>query len=744
MKKKLLFAGLMGALTLVSCVDTKESDSVANVRNAKSELLKAQAQAEVIEANANATKAAAEAAYANAQAAYQQAEAARVKAETELVAAQKALLDAQVEAQKIANELAKAQGDIALQKAKAEADAAVAQAQAAMAAAEAAKKQAEAAMKQAEDNLEKAALQQQIDLANLQKQLLQAQKNLDQLEAQLKEQDIQQYKLYAGMYYAALSQVYDLESEIAAKKLEIAKMQLKGTDNDLYWSAQNTSVAIANYNRDIEYYNKQITQYEADLAVAKAKLEKVKSCESCVSGDVNALKIEIFEKQHNLDHMVAAWGEKNNKQYDDLYEALQKAQYDLYGLTTAGQEKIEAVNEADNAIWADPLVKLNRNLEIVVKDKEDNDRSFYAGNWAEIFNYDYACFYKTEAEPYELCDTVASYERENDYGDKEVVAKTVYSGTFWIPAPSYSEYMSADARRLEIEKKKAQYVNAQKEQSDRANIWALNAAAYNARAAQLEAGMNLDSVKVDGKNFCDSIIQVLHTNYDLGIDTITYVKAKPGDWVPRYSYNELFDYVVENMYQNALYCEMNATNSVSNADRNALEAAAFDKLLDMVDNLETYQEALKAKLDAYHAANIAREEGYLKAESAVEEYEYVLQKTDEDYVAIAALREELNALNVALADLMNGNSAIESLEWNVQYYENEIADYKQYIQDTEQYIKNAETTGKVNELDIKQGFENLVAALENEVKLLESMKDQQQSVANVYKAIADSFVETAE
>lgn len=94
MKKKIMMvAAILGALTLGSCVDDNESQSVTDVRNAKTEQLKAmanlanaQAEAELIIANAEKALKEAEAAYQKALAdgAKQEAELAKARFEVEI------------------------------------------------------------------------------------------------------------------------------------------------------------------------------------------------------------------------------------------------------------------------------------------------------------------------------------------------------------------------------------------------------------------------------------------------------------------------------------------------------------------------------------------------------------------------------------------------------------------------------------------------------------------------------------
>lgn len=109
MKKKIMMvAAILGALTLGSCVDDNESQSVTDVRNAKTEQLKAMANLANAQAEAELIIANAEKALKEAEAAYQKALADGVKQDAELAKAR-----FEVEIEKI-----RAEAELAIIKAK--------------------------------------------------------------------------------------------------------------------------------------------------------------------------------------------------------------------------------------------------------------------------------------------------------------------------------------------------------------------------------------------------------------------------------------------------------------------------------------------------------------------------------------------------------------------------------------------------------------------------------------------------
>lgn len=275
MKKKLLFVGMLGALTLASCVDTKESASVENVRNSKAELNKAMAQAELIRANAAAEESKALAAYNQARAAYEQALAEQIK---------------------IQNEYQKESNNIELQK-----------------------KAAELAklIEQYKNQMEQAALQQQMTIANLQLQLMQAQKALEDYLASLKDKtaDIQKYENYSSLYYKEVAQVLYLQSELQQAKLDLDQMKFEGVAGlgYKYDDQQDRLAKIERLQNEIEKNNAIIEENNAKIEIVKSYLE---------TGDTKDLYDQVAMLQMKKKYELASY----EKELDALDKARSEAE----------------------------------------------------------------------------------------------------------------------------------------------------------------------------------------------------------------------------------------------------------------------------------------------------------------------------------------------------------------------------------------------------------------------------------
>lgn len=232
MKKKLLLAAvLLGALSLGSCVDNNESESVTAVRNAKAEQLKAlanlansQAEAATIVANAEAALKQAQAAYEEACAALKQAETDKAKAE-----AQEALARAQAEVQRIAAQL-------------------------------------------------------ELDLLNLKTQTLQAQAAYEKALLNQATQNLGELTNLYNTYKGYADQLLVAQQNLAAAKTLLAKYQAQIIDNAEMRQEQISQLndQIAQLESDIEAANAAIEMYkkyntntaEAQEALKKAETEK--------------------------------------------------------------------------------------------------------------------------------------------------------------------------------------------------------------------------------------------------------------------------------------------------------------------------------------------------------------------------------------------------------------------------------------------------------------------------------------
>lgn len=297
MKKKfMMFAVLLGALTLGSCIDDTESQSVTDVRDAKTEELKSIAAMESAQAAATRALAAAEAALKAAEAEAQNALAAKAAAEAELEIAQAELIELQKAAAEIQNEADR----LANQKAQAELEAKLAALEVTKAENEA--KLAEiAAMveKQAVEN-EKALIEAQIELNKAQEALEQAMADADEAEKQRLQDAADAYKDAVYSLITEQQILVNLKSELVG--LETGMVDAKASAEKSIAEKQNQ---IALNNLQIETY-KQYANYIEDMDATREEL--------------NMLGLEnnkLVDEYYSLQNV------RNNTEIDDV-----QAEYD--------------------------------------------------------------------------------------------------------------------------------------------------------------------------------------------------------------------------------------------------------------------------------------------------------------------------------------------------------------------------------------------------------------------------------
>lgn len=247
-KKFLLGAALLVGLgtTFTSCVDSVESASVTNIRNAKAEQLKsladlnrALAEKELIIANAQKAAQAAEQAYYEAQAQklaadseYARAQAELLKAQAEYQKALAASVDAKTEADKARLEMELKEREMQLQLAQAELD----------------KKQQELKQAQADLAAQQARLQAELDRLAQQLELL----KIDVLSAQFN---------YDQMIKAA----QEAEDEAAKKEAYLAALRLK----KLYTEWEKAANDLVDAKATVAQKNAALIALESGLATAK-------------------------------------------------------------------------------------------------------------------------------------------------------------------------------------------------------------------------------------------------------------------------------------------------------------------------------------------------------------------------------------------------------------------------------------------------------------------------------------------
>ena len=234
MKRFMMAAALFGAMTLGACVDNQESQSVTDIRDAKTEELKSQAALNNAAAEATKIMANAEAALKNAQAEVEKATAKQIEAQTALLE-----VEAELAAVKVELKEAELEAKVAeLEALKAEYEQRITEAQAAIAKAEA----------QLEIDLAKA----EYDLLVAQKDVITAAKNLESA------QKIHYISLY-NTYSAAVKTLNSARAELI-----LANKEYVDTEEELIGAKQSAL-------NTIEYYNQAIAEYEDNIAYLEAK-----------------------------------------------------------------------------------------------------------------------------------------------------------------------------------------------------------------------------------------------------------------------------------------------------------------------------------------------------------------------------------------------------------------------------------------------------------------------------------------
>lgn len=212
--KSLLAALMVGVLALASCVKNEESQSVTDMRNARADEIKSQAELNRANAQAAVIYAKAEETIAAAQAQLLKAQADKAAAEAALIQAQADLAQVNVQIQLVKLEEEK----VVLQAKKAELEKLIAEYEAAIA-------QADALKQEAINRLEKAIQQAELDEIKHQKALIDAQADLmKSLSGFADAQRNRVTRLYVA-YTKATKQLYSCQTDLLKKQAELAKIQ---------------------------------------------------------------------------------------------------------------------------------------------------------------------------------------------------------------------------------------------------------------------------------------------------------------------------------------------------------------------------------------------------------------------------------------------------------------------------------------------------------------------------------------
>lgn len=325
---------LLGAISMTSCIDNKESESVTNIREAKAEQLKALAA--LSDAQAQAAKI-----LAQAQATQAQAEALLAQANAELIATK-------AEEQRLANELLALQiaYEKALQYAKEEAELAKYRAEIAEAEARVAQAQAEVI----EAQRRKAYAEQLIQENELrfQQEMLQLQLALEQTKANY-EKDLKSIKDDAARaeLFRLTSKYNDAMTYVQyyQERLVNAKNNLLRYKNGLMSTSTTVQTSIEDYDKDIEYYKEIIASAEE--------------------------KIEYMKKYHNTTSDLDAQLKYLENEKILKYEALRQAQKASNNALTEASEKYNKFNTSTY------VNNINKSSWIQLTNNATNSYSYY-------------------------------------------------------------------------------------------------------------------------------------------------------------------------------------------------------------------------------------------------------------------------------------------------------------------------------------------------------------------------------
>lgn len=376
----MMFALLLGALSLGACVDDSETQSVTDVRNAKAEQLKAAADLATAQAEAAKTQADAQKALAEAQAEFQkaQAEAAKIAAEAEAAKAKAEAALKQAEADKLAaqNEADKAVAEAKLQQALAEAEQAKAEA-------EAAKKKAELDAAKYMADMEKLKWETESEIAKLEKEVA-------EYKQQAQNSNDTRIQTLITNYANAISKLNDFKSTLIKKQYDLAKLEsdFATAEEDLQKSIADEEKLIAGYQNEIEAWkefkgydlakiNEEIKEKQQQMKFAVGEFNASDVCATLVAASETIEKaIEEAKKQKELvDKVNPSIFNMTPESYGNI-ENYSVVTYDFPQSTTISRGnyyKDVTVNEAQKTAEENRLARNTKYFADVLGTPEDSE-----------------------------------------------------------------------------------------------------------------------------------------------------------------------------------------------------------------------------------------------------------------------------------------------------------------------------------------------------------------------------------
>ncbi len=726
MKRFMMFALLVGALSLGACVDDSETQSVTDVRNAKAEQLKAaadlaaaqadatktqadaqkalaEAQAEFQKAQAEAakTQAAAEAALKEAEAAKLEAEAAVKKAEAEKIAAEAAVELAKAEQIAAQTEAEKAQAEANLKKAQAEADQAMAAAQKAQAQADAAKAKAEAAEAQAEAAKKQAELDAAKYMADMETLKWETEAKIAEMEAQIaaakahiQNSKDEQIQMLFNKYTTAVSDLNDFKSELIQAQYDLALFESG------YATFQETcqkfiaakEEEIAGYQNEIEAYKEykgydrtrlyeQIAQKEKEIEWAIAEFDANPVCAAIVSASEPIEKAvaevvkqaELVNKVNENNYHVIDY--KYNR-YNSItkYSAVTFNRVIENGVIPSGvYYKDISVNEANKTAYENELA---RNIKYIAdllgapEDREDKmvviDDEYYYTAYAN---------YARRQRQYD--EAVANLENAKGEVSKKAEALKKAEDVYFPAKDALNAAREAYNKAWE-DAEKAQE-DANKAQNDLINAqYAL---------AEAEALPDTDTTKAQKVADAKAAVTAAEAAEKTAKEALKAAIDKRKAAQETYSKKSDEYNAAEAAYYTALNEKNTAENTLENAENSVVRTQSYlnDAKQAVINRKAAYDNTVKEQkefAEAFAAVNAEAVNAAATAlEKAIDAYIEAIEAFEEARKPILKIADEISVLKVLSYNAVDVSAAISALEEQIALCQEQIDEVKAEMTD---------------------------------------------------------------
>lgn len=670
----MMLAALFGAMTLGACVDNEESQSVTDIRDAKTEELKSLAALNNAQAEAAKIAANADAALKAAQAAYQQALAEQVKANTALIEVNTQLAEINVQLKQV--ELEEARVELERKQAQLLADKANYEKQIAL---------AKAAIAKAEAELEVYLAQQEYQLLAAQQNLIYATKDLE---------------LAQKIDYMSLYNTYS----IAVSNLNSAKSMLVRAQKNYTATEEGIIADEEAYAETIEYYKEAIAETEEQIALYQTRVDAFAEYVTLTDEELEA---KIAEKEAEYFPAYTAYQLAYNAANDYL-KANPRPSF---------PEEVTRYREFMNN-WYSALANgldfgawnysWDIGLEPLRFNEETNSFGYYLPN-ADPYYYDYYPVFEKDDElgwapyAYEWVDVEYTFEGCEDVETVSYVKYSPNKGAWKVNEENFNAYLKMWGQNLTNED----------------NNWALmNLNYYQGLVDELEKRANSTEKASEGE----------FTLYKNALEA--YVKAKEEREAAKKKANEALDAYsdVEDSVKdlsNPTDAEKKALEDADKAYQAAVEAfqkanadfyAAQDALAEARTNkinVEEEIEMYKSQIEEYAHWNDVYTTDYedvcaqyeqLKEWAAIADDEKTYEEwnnwyaewyASEEYVAHRTTTHAYNHINTDIEALREAyaadddyesvvnfwNSQIEILEGDIEYCNEQIVAYEEAIAD---------------------------------------------------------------